>query len=63
MKIIHLVYSPDIAPSNFFLFGYLKCEMAAFTASSLEDILSEIHRSFAEIPREKLVAVYNEWIP
>jgi hypothetical protein len=43
--------------------SYLKCEMAGFTVSPTEDILSEIRKIFREIPRETLGAVYNEWIP
>jgi hypothetical protein len=37
-------------------------EMAGFTASSAEDILSAIHRSLKRIPKESLSAVCNEWI-
>jgi hypothetical protein len=44
------------------LFSHLKCGIAEFTASSPEDILSEIPWTFAEIPIEILAAVYNEWI-
>jgi hypothetical protein len=36
--------------------------MAGFTASSVEDILSEIRRIFERIPKEILTAVYNERI-
>jgi hypothetical protein len=37
---VHPAYSPDAAPSDFFLFGYLKDEMAGFTPNSPGDILS-----------------------
>jgi hypothetical protein len=36
--------------------------MAGFTANSPADILSEIRRIFQEIPKETLIAVYDEWI-
>jgi hypothetical protein len=36
--------------------------MAGFTASSPENILSEIRRIFTKIPKETLTGVYNEWI-
>jgi hypothetical protein len=62
MKIVHPVYSPDVAPCYFFFCGHLKCEMAGFTLSSPEEILSEIGRIFAENPNETLAAVYNDWI-
>jgi hypothetical protein len=48
------------APSNFFLLDRLKREMAGFTASSPEDIFSEIRHIFEEIPKE--LAVDNEWV-
>jgi hypothetical protein len=44
------------------LFDYLKDEMAGFTANSPADILSEIRWIFQEIPKETLVAVYDEWM-
>jgi hypothetical protein len=59
-RVVHPGYSPDIAPSDFFLFGHVKGEMAGFTANSPADILSEIRRIFHEIPKESLVAVHDE---
>jgi hypothetical protein len=59
---VHPAYSPDAAPSNFFLFGYLKGEMAGFTVNSLAEVLSETRRTFQEISKETLVTVYDEWI-
>jgi hypothetical protein len=60
-RVVHSAYFPDVALSDFFLFGYLKGEMAGFTANSHPDILSEIRRIFQEISKETLVAVYDEW--
>jgi hypothetical protein len=60
--VVHPVYSPDAAPSDCFLFGYLKGEMTGFTANSPTDVLSEIGRIFQEISKETLVAVYDKWI-
>jgi hypothetical protein len=59
---VHPAYSPDAAPSDFFEFGYLKSEMAGFTANSPADIFSEIHRIFQEISKETLSAVYDKCI-
>jgi hypothetical protein len=61
-RVLYPDYSPDVAPSDFFLFGHLKGEMGGFTANSPTGILSEIRRIFQEIPKETLVAVYDEWI-
>jgi hypothetical protein len=60
-RVVHPVSSPDAALTDLFLFGYLKGEMAGFTANSRPDILSEIRRIFQEISKETLVAVYNKW--
>jgi hypothetical protein len=60
--VVHPACSLDGAPSDFFLFDYLKGEIAGFTASSPAGILSEIHRIFQEISKETLMAVYHEWI-
>jgi hypothetical protein len=61
-NVVHPVASPAVAPGAFFLFGDLKCEIAGVTASSPEDIFSEIHRIFAEVSKETLAALYNGWI-
>jgi hypothetical protein len=53
-RIVHPDYSPDTAPSDFFLFVYLKGEMAGLTADSPADILSEIRRIFQEFSRKPL---------
>jgi hypothetical protein len=45
---VHPASSPDAALCDFFLSGYLKGEIAGFTANSLADILSEIRRIFQE---------------
>jgi hypothetical protein len=44
------------------LFGYIKGEMAGFTADSPADVLSEIRQIFEEISKGSLTAVYDKWI-
>jgi hypothetical protein len=58
--VVHPTCSPDAAPSDFFLFDYLKVQIAGFTANSPTDILSEIRRIFQKISKETLVVVYDE---
>jgi hypothetical protein len=60
--VVHPVYPPDAVLSDFFLFGYLKDELAGFTANSPADILYEIRRIFQKISKETLLAVDDEWI-
>jgi hypothetical protein len=62
IRVVYPAYSADAALCDFFLFGYLKGEMADFTVDSPADILSEIRRIFQEISKETLVAVYDEWV-
>jgi hypothetical protein len=59
---VHPVYSPDAAPSDFFLSGYLKGKIPGVSANPPGDKLSEIRRIFYGISKEVLVAVYDEWI-
>jgi hypothetical protein len=61
-KVVHPVSSTGVAPGAFFVCGDLKCEIAGVTASSPEDIFSEIHRIFAEVSKVTLAALYNGWI-
>jgi histone-lysine N-methyltransferase SETMAR len=58
----HPAYSPDLAPSDFFLFGYLKGAMAGRACTSENDLLSTIRAIFNEIPKETLTKVYREWM-
>jgi hypothetical protein len=58
----HPPYSPDLAPSDFFLFGYLKRELRDCFFSSAEELLGDLHRLLADIPAEMLLAVFHEWI-
>jgi hypothetical protein len=61
-SVVHPADPRDAIPNDFFFFGYLKSEMASFTANSPADILSEIRRIFQEVSRETLVTVYDDWI-
>ena len=43
-------YSPDIAPSDFYLFGYLKEKLKDYKFNSKEELLSGINSILDEIP-------------
>jgi hypothetical protein len=58
----HPADSPDRAPSDFFLFGYLKEKLIDFDCRSQEDLKSAITSIFTEIDKETLVAVFLSWI-
>jgi hypothetical protein len=53
-QVAHPIHSLDGAPSDFFLLGHLRGEMAGFTASSAEDIPSVLRRIFEDSQRRFL---------
>jgi hypothetical protein len=61
-RLQHPAYSPDFAPSDFFLFGSLKEKLIDFGCSSREDLKSAITSIFTEIDKETLVVVFLLWI-
>jgi hypothetical protein len=60
-RLQHPVYSPDLAPSGFFLFVSLKEKLTDFDCRSREDLKSATTSIFNEIGKETLVAVFVSW--
>jgi histone-lysine N-methyltransferase SETMAR len=58
----HPPYSPDLAPSSFFLFGYVKKKLMGYQPESESELRVRIRVILAEIPRDVLNAVFLEWI-
>jgi hypothetical protein len=58
----HLPYSQDLAPSDFFLFGYVKRKLMGYHAESSSELLIRIPVILSEIRRETLNAVFLEWM-
>jgi hypothetical protein len=59
----HRHYSPDLAPSDFFLFGSVKGKLMGYRAESPSELLVRIRVILAEIQRETtLNAVFLEWM-
>ena len=54
-------YSPDLAPSDFFLFGYTKEKLTGSQFDSREDLLEAIISILTDIPRDLLLKVFEEW--
>jgi hypothetical protein len=61
-RLQHPAYSPDLAPSDFFLFGYLKEKLTSFDCGSRDDLKSAITSIFSEIDKETLIAVFLSWM-
>jgi hypothetical protein len=57
----HLPYSPDLAPSDFYLFAKLNGQMAGNEFESPEDFFAPIRRLTNAISREELESVFQEW--
>ena len=57
----HPAYSPDLAPSDFFLFGYIKEKLRGQCFTKREDLLEEIYTKINEIPHPLKRKVFNEW--
>jgi hypothetical protein len=58
----HLPDSPDLAPSNSFLFGYVKHRLQGITFPSGEELLAGIRQVLGEIPLETLAHVFDDWM-
>jgi hypothetical protein len=59
---LHPLYSPDLAPSDVFLFGYVKGKLMGCRAETPSELLLRIRIILAEIPRETLNAFFLEWM-
>jgi histone-lysine N-methyltransferase SETMAR len=61
-RLPHPVYSPDLAPSDFFFFGSLKEKLTTFHCTTRDELKSAIITIFNEIDRETLPAVFTLWL-
>jgi hypothetical protein len=55
----HPPYSPDLAPSHFFLFGYIKEHLKGMVFPSAEELLDAIGEVVTGIESETLTAVFE----
>ena len=58
----HPAYSPDVAPSDFFLFGYLKDRLQGSQFETSHQLLEAITDIISSIPKETLNSVFEEWM-
>ena len=57
----HPPFSPDIAPADFYLFGYIKGLLAGRSFSSIDELLSAVIGILNEISEIQLMKVFKEW--
>jgi hypothetical protein len=58
----HPPYSPDLAPSDFFLFGHVKGKLMGYRTETPSELLVRIRVILSEISRETLNSVLLEWM-
>jgi histone-lysine N-methyltransferase SETMAR len=61
-KALHPLYSPDLAPSDFYLFGYMKRCLAGFSFENPDGLLHGIQGFLAGVQKVTLQAVFLEWM-
>ena len=58
----HPPYSPDLAPSDFFLFTRMKCNMRGITFDGLDDLKCHVDFELGQIPQwEYAHALHESW--
>ena len=59
--LVHPPYCPHLAPSDFFLFGYLKDQLRGKQIEDKQGLKTEIEMAFKTIKKETKVKVFEEW--
>lgn len=62
IRLQHPPYSPDLAPSDFFLFGYMKFLLEGKEFETPEGLFAEVKNILCSIPKSMLQDAYAEWI-
>ena len=62
MRIPHPVYSPDIAPCNFWLFGKLKEYLKGKRFDDENELFDTILTFSMKISKDEIKKVFNKWI-
>jgi hypothetical protein len=62
IRVPHPPYSPDIAPSDFYLFGCLKERLLGKEFADEIELKREIMQILGQISKDELLSVFVEWI-
>ena len=62
VRVPHPAYSPDLAPSDFFLFGVLKQKLAGTVFSTIDQMKLATMQVLANIPVQHLENAYQGWV-
>jgi hypothetical protein len=55
-------YSPNLAPSDFDLFGYVKHQIQGHDLTERAELISTISKILNQIPTDTLVDVVDDWM-
>jgi hypothetical protein len=58
----HSPYSPDLAPSDFYLFEYVKHQLQGHEFTEGAEIVSAISEILNQIPTDTLVDAFDDWM-
>jgi hypothetical protein len=58
----HPSYSPDLAPSDFYLFGYVKRDLAGLLFEDADQLLAAVEGVLEGIEKVTLQAAFLEWM-
>jgi hypothetical protein len=58
----HPACSPDLALSDFFLFGYIKGNLSKENCGNRVNILNTVSENLARVNREMLLNVFESWV-
>lgn len=55
-------YSPDVAPSDFYLFGYLEEKIKGHSYNDTDELFEAIIEILNSISRDEIKSVFDHWI-
>jgi hypothetical protein len=61
-RVPHPAHSPDFAPSDFFLFGFVKTRLQEYDIPGQEGVKCAISQILAEISQGMLICAFEAWI-
>jgi hypothetical protein len=59
---LHPPYSPDLAPSDFYLFGYVKRCLTGLSFEDADQLLAAVEGALEGIEKMTLQRVFLEWM-
>jgi hypothetical protein len=61
-RVAHQLFSPDIAPSDFFLFGWLKGELSSRPVNEINGLFEIVEIILSTLTPDTIARVFVNWI-